>query len=151
MMHCQLDPGTGTFAGLTTANLAQSDRSAEELRKEIKAMSFVQRVEFASTQKSPFDKFHFPIVVFAGSRALILGMDRVLNMEKSLEQELGSAGSAIMFREGETYAAEVTNGYKLVTKGPDFTLQSLLEVVTDGLRATGWGSSTSRRPRRATK
>jgi hypothetical protein len=139
MAHCQLDPGTGTLSGTYYCDLAQADRSAEELRKEIRAMSFVQRVEFASTEKSPFDKFHFPIVVFSGSRALILGMDRLLNMEKRLGEDLGSAGSAIMFREGESYAAEVMKGYKLVTDAPDFSLESLLEVAKDGLRATGWG------------
>jgi hypothetical protein len=64
-------------------------------------------------------------------------LDPLLNIENRLDQELGSAGSAIMFREGEGYAVETLNQYRQVLGS--VSQESLLDNVKDGLRATGWG------------
>jgi hypothetical protein len=97
----------------------------------------VQSAEVASTENSLFDKFLFPPTVWGRHRVLIMRMDPLFNIENNLTHELGTAGMAIMFREGEAYAAETLRQYRQVLGS--VTQESLLENVKDGLRATGWG------------
>ena len=84
-----------------------------------------------------FDKFLFPVVIQGKNRVLIMRLSPLLNIEKRLTDELGSAGGAIMFREGEGYAAETLRQYRAALG--NVRAELLLETVKDGLRATGWG------------
>jgi hypothetical protein len=137
MTHSELDGDTNTVVGTCYCDLAQADQTAEGIRKEIKGLGFVRSADFVGTKESPVDKFYFPILIFGGLRVLIMRVDALANMEKRLGEELGSAGGAIIFREGESYAAETMRNFKMVMENP--TSESLLQSVKDVLRATGWG------------
>lgn len=137
LAHSQLDESTDTVVGTFFYDLAKADESAENLGKEIKELDFVRTVEVASTENSLFDKFLFPVTIWGRERVIVMRLDPLLNIEKRLVQELGSAGSAIMFREGEGYAAATIAQYRKALGS--VTVESLLENVKDGLRATGWG------------
>lgn len=138
ILSAQTQPDeSGAVVGTFYCDMTSADQSAEGIRKEIRKLGFVRSVDHASTERSPIDKFYFPVLIFRGHRALILRLDGVLNIEKRLLQELGSPGGAIMFREGESYAAATMHGYKLVLGS--LPLDMLLEVVKDAMRVAGWG------------
>ncbi len=137
LAHSQLDEGENLMVGTFFCNLTEATQGADDIRKEVMGLSFVESVEFASTEHSLFDKFLFPVTVWGRERVLIIRLIPLLNIENRLRLELGSAGSAIMFREGESYAAETLNQYRRVLGNA--TQESLMENVKDGLRATGWG------------
>ena len=135
--HSQLDQATGTGVATCYCDMTQADQTVEGLRKAIKGLSFVQSVDAASANQSLFDKFFFPVTVWGRDRVIIMRLDPLLNIERRLAEELGSAGSAIMFREGESYATETIGQYRNVLG--NVSTDVLLENVVDGLRATGWG------------
>lgn len=137
LTHSQLDEATNAVVGTYYCDLTQADTSVDALRKAIKGLSFVQDVESASAELSLFDKFLFPVTVWGRDRVIVMRLDPLLNIEKRLTQELGSAGGAIMFREGEGYASETMDQYRKAL--PEVSVETLLENVRDGLRATGWG------------
>jgi hypothetical protein len=136
-MHSQLDEATGTVLGTCYCDITGSDQPVEAMRKAIKELSFVRSVESASAEQSLFDKFLFPVTVWGRERVIIMRLDPLLNIERRLAHELGSAGSAIMFREGEAYSAETIGQYRKVLG--NVSAETLLGNVKDGLRATGWG------------
>ncbi|HUK75347.1 MAG TPA: hypothetical protein VLU99_06095 [Nitrososphaerales archaeon] len=135
--HSQLDEATGTVVGTYYCDMTKADQTVEEVQKAIKELSFVRSADAASAESSLFDKFLFPVTVWGRERVIIMRLSPLLNIEKSLVEELGSAGSAIMFREGEGYATETIAQYRAVLG--DVSAQVLLKNVVDGLRATGWG------------
>ena len=137
LTHSQLDRPTNTVVGTFFCDVAQADQSVEELRKEIRNLDFVQDADFASAQRSIFDKFLFPVTVWGRDRVIVMRMDPMFNIERRLTAELGSAGAAIMFGEGEGYSSETIKHYQEVLGG--VSAEMLLENVEDGLRATGWG------------
>jgi hypothetical protein len=137
LAHSQADGSEDKVIGTFFYNLATADESADKIGKEIKKLSFVRTVEVAGTENSLFDKFLFPVTVWGKNRVLVMRMAPLLHIESRLKEELGSAGSAIMFREGEGYAAETLSQYRQVLG--KFSPDSLLENAKDGLRATGWG------------
>jgi hypothetical protein len=137
MTHSQLDESTDMVVGTYYCDLTRADQTVEGMRKAIKQLSFVKSVDSASAEHSLFDKFLFPVTVRGRDRVIIMRLEPLLNIERRLAQELGSAGSAIMFREGEGYAAETIIQYKKALVG--VSVETLLENVKDGLRATGWG------------
>ncbi len=137
LAHSQVEESTGKVVGTFFYDLSLADRDADGIRKEIKGLSFVRDVEVASTEHSLFDKFLFPITVWGRHRVLVMRLTPLLNIESRLKRELGSAGLAIMFREGEGYATETCNQYRQVLG--TVSQESLLENISDGLRATGWG------------
>jgi hypothetical protein len=135
--HSQVDEDTDKVVGTYYCDLTKADKPVEALQREIKGLSFVQSADYVSTEQILFDKFLFPVTIWGRNRVLIMRLDPLLNIEKRLAQELGTAGSAIMFREGEGYAAETLNQYRAVLGA--VTADVLMENVKDGLRATGWG------------
>lgn len=137
MAHSQLDEETDRAAGTFYCDLGEADELPEGLRKEVTGLQSVKRVEYFGTENLLFDKFLFPVTIWGRNRVLIMRLSPLLNIEKRLAQELGSAGGAIMFREGEGYAAETLNQYRAVLG--KVSTDKLLENVKDGLRATGWG------------
>ncbi len=137
LTHSQLEAHTQTVVGTYFCDMARADQSVDSLRREIKGLSFVKAVESASAEHSLFDKFLFPITVWGADRVIVMRLYSLLSIEKRLSEELGFAGSAIMFREGEGYAAETANQYRKALPGAP--VESLLESMKDGLRAMGWG------------
>jgi hypothetical protein len=137
LAHSQVEEKTGSVIGTFFYDLAEADEDAEGIRKEIKKLSFVRDAEVASTENSLFDKFLFPVTVWGQQRVLVMRLNPLLNIESRLKRDLGSAGLAIMFREGEGYATETVAQYREVLGS--VTRESLLENIIDGLRATGWG------------
>jgi hypothetical protein len=137
LTHSQVDEDTDEVVGTYYCDLTKADKPVETLRREIKGLGFVQSADYTSTEQTLFDKFLFPVTIWGRNRVLIMRLDPLLNIEKRLAQELGTAGSAIMFREGEGYAAETLNQYRAVLGRA--TPEILMENVKDGLRATGWG------------
>lgn len=137
LTHSQIDEQTNTAVGTYFCDLTRADRSADDIGKEIKALGFVREVESVSAAKSLFDKFLFPVTVWGRDRVIVMRLDPLLNVEGRLTEELGSAGSAIMFSEGEGYASETIDQYVRVLPGA--SPEALLDTVKDGLRATGWG------------
>jgi hypothetical protein len=135
--HSQPDEAAGTVIGTCYCEMPKGGQTVEALRKAIKALGFVRSVDSASAERSLFDKFFFPVTVWGRERVIIMRMDPLLNIEKRLAQELGSAGSAIMFREGEGYATETVGQYRKALGSA--SVDTLLDNVKDGLRATGWG------------
>jgi len=137
MTHTQLDEETDAVVGTFYCNLTRADQPVENIRRGIKELPFVRSADYVSTEKSMFDKFLFPVTIWGRNRVLIMRLSPLLNIEKRLGEELGSAGRAIMFREGESYAGETLSQYRAVLGS--IPPESLLENVKDGLRATGWG------------
>lgn len=137
LQYSQIQEGTNTVVGTYYCDVTQADEPVQSLQKAIKGLSFVRSVDIAIAGKSLFDKFLFPVTVWGSERVIIMRMDPLLNIEMRLKQELGSAGSAIMFREGESYATEVLAQYRKVLASA--STETLFENVKDGLRATGWG------------
>jgi hypothetical protein len=137
LTHSQLDEGAGTVVGTCYCDMTKADQTVEGMKKSIKELSFVRSVDSASAKQSLFDKFLFPVTVWGRERVIIMRLDPLLNIERRLVEELGSAGSAIMFREGEGYATETIVQYRKVLG--NVSPETLLENVKDGLRATGWG------------
>ncbi len=135
--HSQLDVPTGTAVGTCYCDMTMADQTVEGVRKAIKELRFVQSVDYASAEQSLFDKFFFPVTVWGRERVVIMRLDPLLNIERRLAEELGSAGSAIMFREGEGYSTETIGQYRRALG--NVSPETLLENVKDGLRATGWG------------
>jgi len=137
LTHSQLDAHTNTVVGTFFCETAQADGPMEDLQEEIAHLRFVHHVEFTSIANTHFDKFLFPITVMGRDRVIVMRLDPLLNVEKRLTDQLGTAGSAIMFSEGESYAMETLDQYRNdLGKVSD---EALLETVKDGLRATGWG------------
>jgi hypothetical protein len=135
--HSQLDELTGTAVGTCYCDMTKAEQTVEGVKKAIKELGFVQSVDYASAEQSLFDKFFFPVTVWGRERVIIMRLDPLLNIERRLAEELGSAGSAIMFREGESYSAETIGQYRRALG--NVPPETLLENVKDGLRATGWG------------
>jgi hypothetical protein len=123
--------------GAIYCDLTTSDQKINGIRKSIKELSFVKLVDSASAESSLFDKFLFPVTVWGKQRVIVMRMNPLLNIERRITDELGSAGGAIMFREGEAYASETFDQYKRAL--PSASNEVLLETMQDGLRATGWG------------
>jgi hypothetical protein len=134
--HSQLDEGTGMVVGTFYCDTTRADQTVEGMQKAIKELSFVRSVD-ASAESSLFDKFLFPVTVWGRERVIIMRLSPLLNIERRLAEELGSAGSAIMFREGEGYATETIAQYRAALG--EVSAGVLLGNVIDGLRATGWG------------
>ena len=137
LTHSQIDEDTNAVVGTFYCDLTQAKEPVENFRKRIAGLGFVRSTEYVSTEQAMFDKFLFPLVISGRSRVLIMRLNPLLNIEKRLREELGSAGSAIMFREGEGYAAETLDQYRTVLG--NIGSETLMENVKDGLRATGWG------------
>ena len=137
LTHSQLDEATGTVIGTYYCDMTNADQTVEGMQKSIKELSFVRSADAASADKSLFDRFLFPVTVWGRERVIIMRLTPLLNIEKRLVQELGSAGSAIMFREGEGYSVETIGQYKAALG--DVSAEVLMANVVDGLRATGWG------------
>jgi len=137
LTHSQLDEGTGAVVGTYYCDMSKADEPVEGMKKAIRRLDFVRDVETASARQSLFDKFLFPVTVWGRERVIIMRLSPLLNIERRLHEELGSAGSAIMFNEGEGYATETIGQYRTVLGS--VSTEVLMENVTDGLRATGWG------------
>jgi len=105
--------------------------------KELKKLPSVVRVEYNSSKDRMFDTFFFPLTLMDKHRVILMRVDPLLNMEKSLIDRMGSAGSAIMFDEGVRYAMGTVGQYKGALSGE--SAEILLRNVRDGLIATGWG------------
>lgn len=135
LTHSQLDDGT--VVGTYFCDMTKADQTVEGMQKAIKELSFVRSVDAASAESSLFDKFLFPVTVWGRERVIIMRLSPLLNIERRLVEELGSAGSAIMFREGEGYATETIAQYRAALG--EVSTGVLLGNVVDGLRATGWG------------
>jgi len=137
LTHSQLDEASRTVVGTFFCDLTEADQRVEGIGKAIEGLTFVRSVDSASAGRSLFDQFLFPVTVWGRERVIIMRLNPLLNIEKRLVQELGSAGGAIMFREGEGYAAETIEQYR--TALGNVSTEVLLQNVVDGLRATGWG------------
>lgn len=137
LAHSQFEEKSGNVIGTFFYDLAEADEDAEGIRKEIKKLSSVRDAEVASTEHLLFDKFLFPVTVWGLHRVLVMRLTPLLNIESRLKRDLGSAGLAIMFREGEGYATETCNQYREVLGS--VSREALLENIVDGVRATGWG------------
>jgi len=70
-------------------------------------------------------------------RVLLMRVGPLLNIEKHLVNKMGSAGAAIMYEEGKSYAGEAFKQYRSAL--PNASIEDLLENIKDGLRVTGWG------------
>lgn len=137
LTHSQLDEESDEVVATFYCDLVRADAPVEAVKRDIAGLPFVRGVEYVSTESSLFDKFLFPVTIWGRNRVLVMRLSPLLNIEKRLDQELGSAGGAIMFREGEAYATETLGQYRAAL-GP-VRPEVLLENVKDGLRATGWG------------
>jgi hypothetical protein len=133
----QLDLKTNTAVGTFYCDSAKALGSAEDLEADIRKLNFVQNVQWASAEHSLFDQFLFPVTVWGRERVILMRLSPLLSIEKRLSQQLGSAGGAIIFSEGEEYAAETVGQYKKITVGA--SAGELMQNIKDGLRATGWG------------
>ena len=84
-----------------------------------------------------FDKFLFPTVIMNKDRVILMRVEALLRMEKSLLDKMGSVGAVMMFNEGKVYGDEALKQYRIAL--PNATTEILAENIIDGLRATGWG------------
>jgi hypothetical protein len=107
------------------------------LANEIRDLPFVDKVGCLNAKGRLFDRFHFPIKVMNKYRAILMRGGPLLKMEKHLEEMLGSAGASLLYEEGRSYARAVMVHLKDAL--PNASHEELLQNVTDGLRATGWG------------
>lgn len=137
LSHSQVGEGRDTVVGMFFCELVGPGPPVETLLAAIKKLSFVSIAEYASAQSSLFERFLFPVTVWGRERVIVMRLDPLLNIENRLMRDLGSAGGAIMFREGVSYAVETIHQYKRVLG--DASYDTFLENVKDGLRAMGWG------------
>lgn len=122
---------------------ARADCTVWIFEEELKRLPFVIRVRSADMAGRYFDKFFFPMTIMNNNRIILMRTEPLLRIEKSLVENLGSGGAALMFQEGRVYAEETLNQYKKIM--PNLTADDLLENVKDGLRVTGWGIFDFRR------
>jgi hypothetical protein len=125
------------------ADFSKARTSMDGLLEEIRELAIVRRAYAVDMKGRLFDRFLFPLRIMNSSRVLLLRVEPLLNVEKRLVQQMGSAGAAIMYEEGGFYAAEAFKEYRASL--PDAETETLLENIKDGLRVTGWGIFTFKR------
>ncbi len=123
---------TGFFCDLTLA-----DCTAEQLESELKHLQFVIEVHCADMKGWIWDRFFFPTSITNNNRVIIMRVEPLLRIEKNLIESMGSAGAAIMLREGQVFAEVTFLQYKKMLPYAD--KERLIQSSVDGLRATGWG------------
>jgi hypothetical protein len=117
-------------------DFANADCAVAEVLKEIRSLNFVTEVHYYEMGDRNWERFFFPMYL-NGNRVIIMRLEPLLRIERSLIDRLGTGGAAIMFHEGEVYAEETFRNYKLLL--PNASAERMLQCVVDGLRATGWG------------
>ena len=125
------------FLMIAFSDFSGADCAVEHLEKELKALPFVQNVLSADMEGRLFDQFIFPTRIMGSTRVIVFRVEPLLNIERSLVKHFGSAGAAIMYEEGKSYADRVVDQY--ISALPDISIEDMLENIKDGLRATGWG------------
>lgn len=139
-MEIEEEPISNRFLFSGFCSIARSNVTADVFSGELKKLRRVERVEFQNAEDAVFARFFFPLYVTNDSRGILMRMDPLLKIEQHLLQVLGSAGAAIMFDEGKTYAVETVEIIKKAL--PDANPSILLRNIVDALRATGWGLFT---------
>ncbi|MDG6996557.1 MAG: hypothetical protein JRN52_11605 [Nitrososphaerota archaeon] len=136
-MEIDEEPVSNKFLFGGFCSVARSNVTVDVFSAELKKLRHVERVEFLKADNALFSRFFFPLYVTNESRGIVMRMDPLLKIEQHLLQILGSAGAAIMFDEGKTYAVETV---QLIKKSlPDADTSVLLRNIVEALRATGWG------------
>ncbi len=134
-MYQAFDHGEFVFAGYGDFRTAKCN--PQELKSELKKLSFVIEVQVDLPASKTFDRHLFPIVISGGERVIVLRMESFLKVEKRLEEAMGSGGGTIMYEVGRDYGLEVVNRYKELYLHENEA--KLLEILRSGARATGWG------------
>lgn len=133
-VSASLEEDEQKFAINLFADFSKANCTVDNLLEELKRLRFVTKAYSADMRGKMFDRFLFPIRMMKGSRVLLMQVEPLLSIERHLVESLGSAGSAIMFEEGKSYAQEVFNQY--VSAFSDASWEAFLENVKDGLRVT---------------
>lgn len=139
------DPGIERFVFTLFCDFAKADCTPDLLMEELRKFDFVTKIDYASAKGRLFDRFYFPMRIMAKHRAILMRVSPFLKVERRLREALGSAGDAVLFEEGKTYAHETF--VHLRNALPHASLEEMLQNVVDGLRATGWGLFEFRRER----
>ncbi len=125
------------FVSNAFCDMSKADCTTDTIVSELRSLSFVQKVLCADMKGRLFDRFLFPNAIMNKDRIILMRVDALLRIEKSLTDEIGSGAAGIMFDEGKIYGGEVLKQYRLAL--PNATTEVLVENILDGLRATGWG------------
>jgi hypothetical protein len=131
------EEGEHKFVTNIFADFSKANCTADALLEELRRLSFVRKAYSADMRGRLFDRFLFPVKIMNEDRVLLMRVGPLLNIEKRLVDQMGSAGAAIMYEEGKSYAGEAFKQYKSAL--PNASIEDLLENIKDGLRVTGWG------------
>jgi hypothetical protein len=123
------------FVSNAFCDMSKADCTTESIVIELRKFSFVKRVLYADMKGRLFDRFLFPTLIMNKNRVILMRVEALLRMEKSLRDKMGSVGTVMMFDEGKVYGEEALKQYKLALPGA--TPEILVENIIDGLRATG--------------
>ena len=133
------------FIASLFCEFSRADCTVEAFEDELKCLPFVIRAHSADMTGKYFDRFFFPLSIMNNNRIILMRTKPLLRIEKSLVDNLGSGGAALMFQEGRVYAEETINQYRKMM--PNLSSDEFLENMKDGLRVTGWGLFKFRRTR----
>ena len=125
------------FVSNAFCDMSKADCTTDTIISELRSLSFVRKALFADMQGRLFDKFLFPTTIMNKSRVILMRVEALLRIEKSLMDKIGSGGAVMMFNEGKIYGEEALKQYRLAL--PNASTEVLIENIIDGLRATGWG------------
>jgi hypothetical protein len=125
------------FVSNVFCDMSKSDCITDSIISELRKLPFVRKVLCADMKMRLFDRFLFPTLIMNNNRVILMRVEALLRMEKSLFEKMGSVGAAMMFDQGKIYGEDALKQYRLALPGA--STEVLVENITDGLRATGWG------------
>ena len=127
----------GQFLFSIFANLANADCTPEKLVSELKGLAFVTRVSISDTEDVVYDQHLFPLVLFGGSRAVVVTAHSIVSMEQDLQKQLGRQGLQVLFEVGRSSGSNLGALHKAML--PEADRDTFLRTAKDDMRARGWG------------
>ena len=128
---------SGEFVLTAFLDFKETRATPDMLVSEIRALPFIKRAEIARPHHSIFERYLFPVTIMDKHRVIVFRIEPLLQIEKRLEEFLGSAGETIMFEMGRSYGLAIVEAYR--KDMPLLEGESLIRRIAAGARVTGWG------------
>ena len=128
---------SGEFVMTAFLDFRETRATPDLLVSEIRGLPFITRAEIVKPHQSIFERYLFPVTIMNKHRVIVFRVEPLLQIEKRLEEFLGSAGTTIMFELGKSYGMAVVEDYRkdMSTLSGD----ALMNRIVSGARVTGWG------------
>ncbi|MDG6994589.1 MAG: hypothetical protein JRN52_01590 [Nitrososphaerota archaeon] len=128
---------SGEFVVVGFLEFRDTSAPPDLLVSEIRRLPFVTRAEIARPHQSIFERYLFPVTIMDKHRVIVFRIEPLLQIEKRLEEFLGTAGSTIMFEMGRSYGLAIVKTYR--KDMPLIEGDVLMKRILSGARVTGWG------------